>query len=596
MRLSLTDKESATPAYPPRVHAYAISRLYQSLPSVAALLALLPLGTAVVMWEQFDHRLVSGWLVAVLALSLARYQLARAFFRHQPRGQDALRWGHYFTLTAFASGVLWGGAGVVFFVPDSIGHQVFLYTLVIGMSAGSMVITSYWPAGLYAFVVPALGALIVDAALRGGTTYYGMAALTFVYALILVRAERTMHRSALAAIALRFENLDLIEQLQEQKLAAEEANVAKSKFLAAASHDLRQPLHALSLFVTVLRERSRASETRPLVENVASSVAALEGLFQALLDVSRLDAGIVQPKVVDFHLHTLLHRLLAEYQVHATAKGLRLEGEYTDAVVRSDPALLELILRNLLGNAIRYTAQGKVTLRGLPVENGVRLEVADTGIGIPPERHKDIFREFVQLGNPERDRTKGLGLGLAIVKRVTALLQHPIELRSQPGAGSCFGVVLPSGGAAAAVELAALSATGAGVSLDGLTVVVIDDEAAIRDGMQAVLEDWGCSVVTAAAADDALAALRARQATPNVVIADYRLREEKTGVQAIVQLQQEFGAEIPAMIITGDTAPERLREAQASGFLLMHKPLAPAKLRAALQRLRRGRRRTDRDA
>lgn len=592
MRLPFLNDEAAI-AYSPRVLAYAINRLYEGLASVSLFLAILLCGVAAALWGRIDHGLLGAWLAAGLGITGARYLQTQRFRRRQPRGREALRWAHLYTLTAFSHGTLWAVAGVLFFVPDSVGHQVFLYTVIISMASSSVVVMAYWPPSFYALSVPMLGTLVVKFATLHDATYQALAALIFVSILIMARAERAMHRTAIDAINLRFENLELIEQLQEQKLAAEEANVAKSKFLAAASHDLRQPLHALSLFVAVLRERTRTAETQPLVENVAHSVAALEGLFQALLDISRLDAGIVQPRVLDFRLHALLDRLVTEYQVQASAKGLALVGEYTDVVVRSDPALLELILRNLLSNAVRYTPQGQVSVRSVPVEGGVRVEVADTGIGIPADKQQDIFREFMQLGNPERDRTKGLGLGLAIVKRVAALLQHPIELQSQPGTGSCFNVLLPQGAAAEVVELAPPPAMAAGVELAGLTVVVIDDEAAIREGMQAMLEDWGCTVVTATSAEEALDAVRSQQLTPNIVVADYRLREEKTGAQAIVQLQREFGAELPGVIITGDTAPERLREAQASGYLLMHKPVSPPKLRAALQRLRRPRQRTD---
>ena len=593
MRLPASPKAVLVPNYPVRVMAYALSRLYENLPALTGLLVVVTLATVAAMWGRIDHKLLLAWLTVGVVIYTIRYTLARAFQRRQPRNQEAVRWGHYYTLTLLANGFYWGLAAVLFFVPESIGHQVFLYVLILGMIGAAMFTTAYWPPGYYAFGIPLLGFTIVNFALMDSLIYQGMAVVIPLYVVVLARIGWTMHRSVLDAIALRFENLDLIEQLQEQKQAAEEANVAKSRFLAAASHDLRQPLHALSLFVAVLRERIRYPEVRSLVENVCSSVAALEGLFQALLDVSRLDAGIVQPKPVDFRLAELLDRLTAEYLVHATAKGLRLTADYSDAVVHSDPALLELIVRNLLSNAIRYTQQGGVTLRSVAVEGGVRLEVADTGIGIPPDKQKEIFREFVQLDNPERDRTKGLGLGLAIVRRVAMLLQHPIELRSQPAAGSCFSVMVPLGGSDLVTALAGQPAAAPGISLQGLTIVVIDDEPFVRAGMQAVLEDWGCEVVATASGAEAVLALRARQQTPSIVVADHRLRNERTGVQEILLLQNEFGAEIPGVIVTGDTAPERLREAQASGYALLHKPVAPAKLRATLQRLRRGRRRSD---
>jgi signal transduction histidine kinase len=217
-----------------------------------------------------------------------------------------------------------------------------------------------------------------------------------------------------------------------QRDEAERANIAKSKFLAAASHDLRQPLHALRLFTSALDERIRYPDVRRIVSNINDSVRALEGLFSALLDVSRLDAGVLQPVLRHFRLQELTGRLMKDYAPEAEVKGLRLACVPTEAVVYSDPALLERILRNYVSNAIRYTDVGEVTMLCIEDDRNVRIEVRDTGIGIAPEQQRDIFNEFYQLHNPERDRTKGLGLGLAIVDRVARLLDHPIAVRPLP--------------------------------------------------------------------------------------------------------------------------------------------------------------------
>jgi CheY-like chemotaxis protein/signal transduction histidine kinase len=386
---------------------------------------------------------------------------------------------------------------------------------------------------------------------------------------------------------LRFENVHLIEELQEKKAEAEEANVAKSRFLAAASHDLRQPLHALTLFVSALDERRHAPEVRAIVDNVNVSVQALEKMFNALLDISRLDAGVLHPACADFRLQELFDRLVNEYGPAASQKGLELRCSASSAVIRSDSALLERILRNYLTNAIRYTEHGRVTLRAVAGEDEVRVEVEDTGIGIPPDQHREIFREFHQLQNPERDRTKGLGLGLAIVERLSRLLNHPIAVESAPGSGSLFSVTVPAGDPTAVEDGRDRATERVFADLAGLRVLVIDDESGVRDGMRTLLVQWGCEVLLAAGEDEAMTQLHRDGCAPDAIVADYRLREGRTGVQAIGRVHDEWGARIPALIVTGETAAEELKEVETSGYSLLYKPVPPGQLRAFLRDARR---------
>lgn len=533
-------------------------------------------------------RVVSGWWIAIWELLWIgtvvgwRFAMRIYYRRHYPyprrphnrRFWKLLRHGYQIWFW-FVYGLL----ALFCFVPGTIEWQILAVTgLLLSYVTASNYMTERTEMLVCALTLPWPTVYLL---IRGGSSlqlamavfFLGFLSSITVWGMYLIKARRN-------EIYLRI-------RLFEERRRAEEANIAKSKFLAAASHDLRQPVHALTLFVAMLRERIQFPEVRSLVDNAARSVEALDGLFQALLDVSRLDAGIVQPKIGDFRIAPLFTRLITEYQAQATSKNLRLSSDYPDATVRSDPALLELILRNLLSNAIRYTARGEVVLRASSTDAGLRIEVVDTGIGIPADKHKEIFREFVQLGNPERDRSKGLGLGLAIVNRVAALLQHPVDVRSKPGEGSCFSILVPYGESSSIEETSASMPSSVGIAIEGLTVVVIDDEPAIRDGMQGILTGWGCTAVTAASADEARDTLHARQLMPDIIIADYRLRDEKTGAQAIETLRREFGTNLPGIIITGDTAPERLREASTSGFVLMHKPVAPAKLRSTLHRLHR---------
>ena len=570
-----------------QVTAQAIHFLYQNLSTVVIGTLLVPIVMVIVLWNVIDTGILLTWFIAVLLVAAIRLLLARRFNLRKPLG-DAVRWGNYFTLTSLANGLLWGSAGMLFFVPDSTALQIFLFTTLTGLATGSLIAALYWPTSFYVFAVPILGLCALRLALEGSAGYLGLAVMMFMHIGILIPIARNMHRAGITAIRLGFENLDLVQGLSVQRDAAERANIAKSKFLAAASHDLRQPLHSLTLFTSVLDERITYPDVRKVVGNINASVRALEQLFNALLDISRLDAGVLQPSFRHFRLQDIHWNIANDFAPEAQGKGLKFLCPACTFIVYSDPVLLERILRNFISNAIRYTERGEVRVECIPQGGSLRIDVLDTGLGIPASQQREIFSEFFQLGNPERDRTKGLGLGLAIVDRVAKLLGYDIELESTPGQGSRFSVRVPLGDAGqVAVEDSAAPADSMLNDLNGLRVLVVDDEISIREGMQVLLEQWGCSVMLAGSEEEAVTVVRAAGAPPQALIADYRLRADHTGVQAIERLQKEFALRIPALIISGDTAPERLREVRASGYQLLHKPVQPAMLRSFLRNVRR---------
>ncbi len=372
-----------------------------------------------------------------------------------------------------------------------------------------------------------------------------------------------------------------ITQHDEARRVAEAANRAKSQFLAAASHDLRQPLHALGLFAASLSDKVGDGELRGLTENISASVEALETLFNELLDVSKLDAGVIQPNLTAFPLHGVLDRLRVDYEPEARSKGVRLRIVPTSARVYSDPVLLERILRNLIANAIRYTASGAVMVCCRHRRDSYTIEVRDSGIGIPADKLDRVFDEFYQIGNFERDRRKGLGLGLAIVRRIEHLLGYHVQVRSAVGRGTTFSFDVPRAHAETLERTAAPRAAPVDTLRDKC-VVVVDDEHAVLEGMTSLLTGWGCQVIAADSLREALGRIKRLAAMPHAIIADYRLREGETGIEVIRSLQRTLGTHIPAMLITGDTATERLREVQESGIPQLHKPVAPAALRASL--------------
>jgi signal transduction histidine kinase/CheY-like chemotaxis protein len=388
-----------------------------------------------------------------------------------------------------------------------------------------------------------------------------------------------------AVIAL--ENVRLFDEIQEKSRQLDIANTYKKRFLAAASHDLRQPLHALNLFVAQLRGESDPIERSRLVKQIDAAVGAINELFNALLDMSKLEAGVLEPDLVDLPVAQLLKRAETTFAESAREKGLRLRVIPSTAWIRSDFILLERILFNLVSNAVRYTARGGVVIGCRRRSERLRLEVWDSGPGIPQDQQQYIFGEFHQLAAPERDRRSGLGLGLAIVERLSHLLEHPIEVSSRLDRGSRFAVSVPL-----AAERSEPGEVPSVAPLDparGKVIMVIDDDALVLDSMRGLLQSWGCIVATAESGQEALARLAELAQTPDLVVSDLRLSDGNSGIEAVELLRGALGAAIPAFLITGDTVPERLRDASASEFLLLHKPVPPMALRAVLNRFLQGR-------
>jgi signal transduction histidine kinase/CheY-like chemotaxis protein len=368
-------------------------------------------------------------------------------------------------------------------------------------------------------------------------------------------------------------------ELVRKKEEAEHANIAKSRFLAAASHDLRQPMHALRLFVGALAERIRFDEVKTIVQNAEASVDAMEGLLNALLDISRLDAGVLHPEIKVFPVNTLLTSLLTEFGQQTRDKGLRFTVVRCSAFARSDPVMLRRILLNLVSNAVRYTEHGGIVVGCRRRGDILRLEVWDSGAGIPAEKHREIFQEFYQLSNPERDRNKGLGLGLAIVDRLAKLLGTRTSVRSQPGRGSVFAVEVPLVLHPPSEPDPIVPSYHSTVGKLDVFVVVVDDELTILEGMKALLNSWGCRTLTASCREEVLAKLAGQRDVPDMIISDYRLPGEDNGIKVIRAIQGQYSSSIPAVLVSGDTSPDRLKEAQSSGYELLHKPVAPLKLR-----------------
>ncbi|MDH5378819.1 MAG: hybrid sensor histidine kinase/response regulator, partial [Gammaproteobacteria bacterium] len=404
---------------------------------------------------------------------------------------------------------------------------------------------------------------------------FGVTILLFLTFLILFAKfnAKTLRES----IALRFENLKLIEELKVQKKEAEQANTAKTKFLAAASHDLRQPLHAMGLLLGVLEQAPQATELQPVIQKIKRSCGAMSTLLETLLDISKLDAGIVKNSPSYFSLDNLFSSLKSEFEVLADEQGISLKIIPSSVTTYADYAHLERVIRNLVSNAIRYTPNGRVTLGAKRHHGSVLICVYDTGPGIPESKQKIVFNEFQQLENPERDRSKGLGLGLAIVKRLTGIMGTPLHVVSIEGKGSCFSVELPLCNQNEHMQEASLPQTSNNV-LVGKRILIVDDEADILDAFESLLTSWGAQVLCATSGAEAEERVKGKDFQPHLIVSDYRLRNNETGSDVIRRIQKIVPQAV-AIIVTGDTDPARLKEAEETGFYLLHKPVSTAKLR-----------------
>lgn len=536
-----------------------------------------------VFWPVVAHEYLVAWATAIVLLSIYRMGAWRLY-----RGRDlslpvSRDWMRHAIAGAALSGCLWGAGAFFLLPPGEIAYQLMFLWAVSMMAVGAMFsFSAHYPTYM-AYFIPSTFPAVVAIALQGSIAHSGFAVGMAIYIAIVFRFVRTYNRMFVEAQTLRFENVDLVGRLTDQIEVAKSANLAKSRFLAAASHDLRQPMHALNLYLGGLAGLDLSAPAKGTLANAAQCATIMDELFRALLDISRLDAGAVQPELKEFPVAPLLERIHLELAPQVRAKGLALKVAPCSAWVRADPVFLDRMLRNLAANAVRYTSRGGILIGCRRRGGQLRIAVHDTGPGIAPAEQRLVFEEFYQTGNPERDRSKGMGLGLAIVDRLGKLMQARVALVSTPGRGSMFAVDLPLAGRADAPAVApAPFGSRARRSFAGSLVAVIDDEEMILKATRQLLEQWECSVVTGVSGSKVLEQLSTSPRAPDAIVCDYRLGGGENGLAVIDALRSEFNEDIPALLVTGDTGPERLREIEASGTSVLHKPVRDQALRDAL--------------
>jgi signal transduction histidine kinase len=570
-----------------RLRAEQIDLLFTHGPSLLLGNTLGVVSVTLMLWRDVAPYVMFTWLGAIVVLTAVRIGMIGAHNGRFRNSLDTHTWGWLFIAGSGLSGLGWGCLAYLTSSTDPMT-----------LAAIGMVL-----AGLTGAAAPALGTLylayvlyatmaLIPYAIRCFThpnhLAFGMGFIAVSYYLCTLIFGRVNNRFTTSSIKLRFENLEFLRQLQVQtqaaehaRFSAESANAGKTRFLAAASHDMRQPLQSVSLLADALQAEPLTPTAERLLASMREATTSMGELMDELMDYSRIDTGTLQAEFRSFDLAPLLIRLEAEFAPLAAQRGLRLHVRSRPLRVLSDPRMVERILRNLVSNAVKYTATGGVLVGCRIRGKQARLEIWDSGIGIPADKQDDVFREFYQLDNPERDRRKGLGLGLAIVDGLAHLLGQRLHLRSIEGKGSLFSVSLPldtTQQVRTEIPQPTLPVLPQNIS----RVLVIDNEPIIQQAMSALLAAWGCKPIAAESLEDALSQL---DAAPDAILADYRLLEGRTGIEAIEGVRRHFNLEIPAAVITGDTDPHRLAEARASGFPLLQKPTPSGHLREVLSNL-----------
>jgi len=578
----------------------------QATPALAAyLLGALLLVSAFI--DLAPTRDVWIWSGAFSLVWLLRWWTVRLYARtpHADRNRDARAWLNRWSAGALAAAAVWGLAAWLFYSHGRTAHQATVMLLIYSYCVGAIQLLAWTYRVFIAFLTLCFAPLIARVLLSADPDAAALTVLLIVSYFMALALAWTYRRVFERAIVLKVRNERLAAQLKIEKQAADEArqiaetaNRAKTQFFAAASHDLRQPLHAMGLFAEALRAKVSATtssqrggndEVLHLVSSIDASVDALEGLFSELLDITKIDTGGVEPRPVDFGLRELFQRLALQYEPTAFEKGLALRFRGGHRHVHGDPVLVDRIVRNLLSNAIRYTRDGGILVGARQRGDQVLIQVWDTGVGIPAAEQARVFDEFyqVQAGVPvEANQAKGLGLGLAIVQRLARLMNAPLSLASQPGRGTVFTVTLPAGKPAAPSLAAApiASKPAIGLTLEHRRIVIVEDEAAVREGLALLLRSWGAEVQTfeTLAAVEAWAA-QPVEAPPDLAIVDYRLPEGRTGIEALGVLRAAWaGRHLPAIVVTGSTIGGHEGEAGTHDFHLLIKPVPPNKLRAMM--------------
>jgi signal transduction histidine kinase/ActR/RegA family two-component response regulator len=572
---------------------------YAHLPSIAISAMVSSVVLAWIGHAEVSTLRIIAWLGAVWLNAAIRLGLYQRFNRQRPRNDELLAWRRTLFAIMGISGAVYGS--VILLPAHEPSMLLFAITglAAAGHIAGGTQSIVAIPPVMAISAVTLMAPLIWVSVHSSSEEVRALSIMLAAYLITVAALSKQNYRALRDSFRLRYENLDLAKSLAQRNAAeaqareaAEAAGLDKTRFLAAASHDLRQPLHAMTMFVSALKAEALPARSAHLVSRIDATVDALQQQLDSLLDISRLDAGVITAQPRSFPVASLVRQVEAVFGDLAQQKGLRLRVRPSQLWIHADPDMVAQMLRNLVANAIRYTSSGTVLVAFRQRGSNVRLQVWDTGIGIPVDQQKEIFREFHQLGNPERDRTKGVGLGLAIVERLARLLETRVEVRSRVQRGSVFWFDVPgtapaldSNGAPIGRAVTEPPTRPSSPSMTALNILVVEDDALVRESLGLLLQSWGHHVVQADDTESSLAVVRQQRAI-DAIVTDFRLPHEQTALDVLAAIRSELGTLPPVLIITGETAPAQLRLLQSAGHQVLHKPVATHVLRKAIAKFK----------
>ena len=565
-----------------KIYHEQIRLIYNQGPVLVAGATLCAFIITAFLWRQLPQSTLLIWLAAIGASTLLRIWMIFAYQKAQVSTQELPFWGPLFWLGTLTAGLIWGAWPLVFYQLYSTEYLLLISTIFAGMVAVSAASGSIYLPSFLSFSVPLILPLAITHITSGNDSLVLTGLLLMMFLAVNFFLSARGNRQFRELLRSQIKNDELMRRLGDEKRIAERAVIAKSRFLAAASHDLRQPLHAMGLLLSALKQREYDDKKLEIIDDMGKSSEALNGLFNSLLDVSRLDAEIIDFRPSHIPAIDMFDGLRAQFMQQAAEKQVRLLVEPGEHVFYSDAILLERVLRNLFSNAVQYTQTGHILLSCCEHSDGVKMiTLEDSGIGIPAESAEDVFSEYYQLNNTNRDRSKGLGLGLAIVRRLCELMDVPISMTSEEGKGTVFTLMVPGGDPAQITPRAKPYGT---MQAKDRRILVIDDEVQVLQGMRHMLEGWGCKVMLAESVRDALKIIALSDESPELIISDFRLHDGD-GTDAVETICEALDVRVPAIIISGDTSPKRLKQVKKTGLLFLHKPVSADELHQHMQAL-----------
>jgi len=527
------------------------------------------------LWSVHSHTVLLLWFFLIQSIILIHFLVCRNYIERELDPKQAQQLKRFFMISTLISGTLWGSLTWLLDSSWDI-HSYFILLPILGVLAGSMNLSTILPAYFNSVIPIILQSLFVLLFTEAANPI--LAIFFIIYYASMIQFSVEQHHMLTRSYQLQFDLEESNKKLLIKKEEAEKANIDKSRFLAAASHDLRQPLYAMELFLGGLIQAKNSQKREYLFTKLKTSLTQMQKMFSSLLDMSRFDAGIIAAIKTHFPAQNILDNIEIKFSEACKRKNINLTLRPSQAWLYSDPNLIQRVVENYVANALKYTDSGDVLVACRKRENHFRFEVWDSGRGIKQEDIRTIFDPFHQLDNPERDRKKGVGLGLAIVEQIAALLDTSILVYSKLDRGSFFSIDVTKGKViekkAAATET---TTTDQSLFID-LRVWIIDDDEDILEGLQLLLESWGCRTQTFNDPQPLQAWMGKTAEAPQLLISDLRLRNHQSGIDVIKKVQQRYNPLLPSIIITGDTAPQQLKEVRQFGFTLLHKPITAERL------------------